>query len=534
MKIVRGSKFIMLSTLHYLTFLFFVLQAGALYPQQANIKWGPKQKKLRRSALISDIIESTDKGVYAVMELDPTDGLYRTFSLTGPKPPMIQLHDHNLKLVKEVAIQNKIGNEYMHYKFARSRNGKIFVFSNLPNRQARTNFLFMETFDMETLTSLGPPQKIAESNMKNRSNYGSFYLTESRDKTLFMLYDSDIYEKSENEKFTVRVYNEDMELLWEKKITIPYTDKLFEIENYRVDNFGNAYILGIEYKDKLKTRRRGKPNYEYKILSYKNGGEEFKEYTVELEDKFITDLNFRIADNEDIICAGFYSDKGTLSMKGTYFLSVDAKSGKIKKNGTKQFDADFLKGFMSEVKAKKGNRELYKFSIDQIILRSDGGALLIAEQFYIREVARYNQQTGFYDYTYYYYYNDIIVINIRPDMSIEWATKIPKRQVTTNDGGHFSSYAYAIQGGQIHLIYNDNVKNVMKNNPDRTYSFNGKKSVVVLATINKDGTLNRKLVSSNKAEKILTRPKSCEQIADNEMIIYGELRKYYKIGAIQF
>ena len=534
MKIARGCNFIILSKLHYLTFLFLIIHSGALHAQKVNIKWGPKQKKLKRSALISDIIESNEKGVYAVMEINPADGLYRTLSLTGPKPPMIQLHDHNLKLIKEAPIQNRIGNEYMHYKFARSRNGKIYVFSNLPNRQAKSNFLFMETFDMETLKSLGQPKKIAESNMKNRGNYGAFSLAESRDKSKFMLYDSDIYDRGENEKFTVRVYNDDMQLLWNKKITIPYEDKLFEIENYRVDNFGNAYILGIEYKDKLRTRRRGKPNYQYKILSYKNGGEDFKEYTVELDDKFITDLNFRIADNEDIICAGFYSDKGTLSIKGTYFLSVDAKSGKIKKNGIKQFDTEFLSGFMSEVKAKKGNKELYRFSIDQIILRSDGGALLIAEQFYIREVSRYNQATGFYDYTYYYYYNDIIVINIKPDMSIEWATKIPKRQVTTNDGGHFSSYAYAIQGGQIHLIYNDNVKNVTKNNPSKTFAFNGKRSVVVQATINKDGELSRKLVSSNKAEKILTRPKSCEQIADDEMIIYGELRKYYKIGAISF
>ena len=111
MEIIRGVHFTFRKKLHFLAFLFFVLQAGALYPQQANIKWGPKQKKLKRSALISDIIESTDKGVYAVMELNPTDGLYRTLSFTGPKPPMIQLHDHNLKLVKEVAIQNKIGNE---------------------------------------------------------------------------------------------------------------------------------------------------------------------------------------------------------------------------------------------------------------------------------------------------------------------------------------------------------------------------------------------------------------------------------------
>ena len=93
--------------------------------------------------------------------------------------------------------------------------------------------------------------------------------------------------------------------------------------------------------------------------------------------------------------------------------------------------------------------ELYNYSLDELILRSDGGAVLVAEQFYVQE-ERYNDNPfgyggfgyGYYPYNpysysryrnnyqtdYYYNYNDIIVVNIRPTGEIEWASRIPKKQ----------------------------------------------------------------------------------------------------------
>ncbi|MBX2843342.1 MAG: hypothetical protein KTR26_16340 [Flammeovirgaceae bacterium] len=509
------------------------LATGFATAQRVNTQWGPTQKKIKKHALISDIVDSNELGVFAIMEADP--GFFSTsiFSFSSPKPAMLQLYDEKMMLKKAVPIENRIGNEFLVFLFAQSMNGKIFTFSSQPSQQARKNFLFVQEFDMETMKSEGPPKKIAESGLKNRNNFGEYSSELSRDRSKFMIWNSEVYVRGENEKFSIQVFDEKMEELWQKNITIPYSDKLFEIDNYRVDNRGNAYILGVEYKGKLKERRRGKPNYQYKILSYKSKGDDFQEYTVSLKDKFITDLNFRINDDGDIICAGFYSEKGTTSIKGTCFLKIDAQSKKIVKQGFNEFDNKFLSEFMSYRKANKGDKELYRYNIDHIILRSDGGALLVAEQFYVRVYSSYDQRTGMTDYTYYYYYNDIIVLNINPDMSIEWATRIPKRQKTANDGGYFSSYVHGIQGGKIHFIYNDNIKNIKNNNPNSTAYFNGKKSVVVLASVDKEGQMKRRLVSSNRAENIICRPKSCEQITDNEILIYGEKRKSYKLGLVE-
>jgi hypothetical protein len=94
-------------------------------------------------------------------------------------------------------------------------------------------------------------------------------------------------------------------------------------------------------------------------------------------------------------------------------------------------------------------------------LRSDGGAILVAEQYYVQTVMpnngysmspygynsmyynRYYYNSPFYSgYNnrrpdYYYNYNDIIVVNIRPTGEIEWSARIPKLQESKNDQGLF-------------------------------------------------------------------------------------------------
>ena len=101
--------------------------------------------------------------------------------------------------------------------------------------------------------------------------------------------------------------------------------------------------------------------------------------------------------------------------------------------------------------------------MDQLILRNDGGALLIAEQYFVQEEYDRNQfydpyysnyyNRNYNDIDYVYNYNDIIVVNIRPDGEIEWTARIPKRQVTTNDGGYYSSYAMSIVRSKIYFVF---------------------------------------------------------------------------------
>jgi len=143
---------------------------------------------------------------------------------------------------------------------------------------------------------------------------------------------------------------------------------------------------------------------------------------------------------------------------------------------------------------------------------------------------------GNHTYDFFYNYNDIIVVNIRPNGEIEWATRIPKRQATVNDGGYYSSYAMSIIRDKIYFIFNDNARNLMPSKKGRRdlYSYDGKNSVITLAELRKDGSLQNYLLYNNRDAEIITRPKICKQVGKKEMVVYGELGRKFKFASLQF
>jgi hypothetical protein len=86
-------------------------------------------------------------------------------------------------------------------------------------------------------------------------------------------------------------------------------------------------------------------------------------------------------------------------------------------------------------------------------------------------------------------------------LTIQWATKIPKRQSTADDGGYYSSYASAIVGDHIEIVYNDDPDNLTITNPADVAEYSGvKKSVAVLVQINPDGTWKKDLLFKSKEQ----------------------------------
>jgi hypothetical protein len=52
-----------------------------------------------------------------------------------------------------------------------------------------------------------------------------------------------------------------------------------------------------------------------------------------------------------------------------------------------------------------------------------------------------------------------VAYKVGADGGFEWLAKIDKYQVSTNDGGYFSSYARYVDGEKLVLFFNDNVDN---------------------------------------------------------------------------
>jgi len=493
----------------------------------ANINWSAEYNEPNNSFL-SRIIHSDKNGFYTLR----IQGLGA--KRTKPNILVEYYAKAQMKMKKSIELDLKYNNKRRDFEDVIMAGDQLYFLTSFNNQAKKRNYLFAQKINLKTLRPSKKLIKLAEVETRNLYQEGGFRHHLSKDTSKVLIYASLPKKKKQPERFSLQVFDKQLDLLWDKEVRLPFNDENFAVQEYKVDNEGNVYMLGLIYEDGKRLERGGKPNYQYVILAYRNNGESVEEYKINLNQKFITDLTFRVAKNGELIFSGFYSDKGTYSAKGTYFFRLDPISKEISNKNLKPFDFDFLTEYLTDTeysKAKKntqkkgkGTPELYRYALDDLILRSDGGAVLVAEQYFVQR--RYNNNYGYnpsigfgfnrfnrfndpynrLEDDYEYYYNDIIVVNIRPNGEIEWTARIPKQQLTRNDGGYYYKW----------------------------FSYTGRNSVITLAEVNKNGKVDMKPLFSGTEASVTTRPKVCKQVGSSEMLIYGERGRTFRFGALQF
>lgn len=481
------------------------------------------------NATIDDFLGEDENGFYVLRKKINNSAVGFFGSFTGF---IIESYSNDLLLKKRQELSPAVDGMIAEMDMVKYLDGRLVAYFTYVNRKEGKTELYYQLIDKKTLLLSGTPIKIAAIAYSTRSRQGEFRYQPSTDRNKIAIIAALHDEKQFKETFTTSVYDGSMQLLWSKDITLPYESELFEREKLLLDNNGNIYLSGRLYNEKVKEKRNGMANYSYKILAYRDSGTVAKEFDIAVPNQFITDVGFNITRDDKLAIAGFYSTQGTYSIKGISFTLINAATGSVVKQGIKPFDASFLELF-SRSQVDKKDAEIYNYDLDNIIIRSDGGVLLLAEQYFVesRSTRYYTGNTYTTRTTYYYNYNDVMAININPDLSVAWATKIPKRQVTTDDGGYYSSYAYAVGGDKIYLLFNDNPDNLLITDPAKVAKYSGvKKSVATLVTISADGKWKKSLLFSNQDQGEILRPKVCEQTADRQFFLYAEKGKNYVIG----
>ena len=519
-------------------FLFFAFSTAAqqdIIP--AQIEWGPEYSE-PNNTYISRIISRVPGGFLALRLKNPS-------AITAKERVWIEQYTDDMKLKRSEEIDLKYKKKIRDFEDVIAVGDKHYLLTSFNNLAKKKNYLFAQ----ELSGRLQPSRSltlVGEIASKNKVKEGNFDTRLSQDSSKLLIYNQLPYERNTPEQFAFRVFDKGMNELWKKNIKLPYNDDVFSVKDYRVDSKGNVYLLGIVYESRGARRSvGGRPAYRYTVLAYTDNGEKKNEYKIDLENRFITDLTFRIGNTGDLILAGFYSERDADNAKGICYFRIDAESKQVTQNTVKEFDFSFITSDMSNGQIRRAERaeqrgdtskeaELSSYSLDELILRSDGGAVLVAEQYYVYRDEYQNFNTNRISTTYYYNYNDIIVVNIRPDGEIEWASRIPKRQRTVNDGGYFSSYAMSITRGKLFFIYNDDARNLDANSRSRLFDFSGSNSVIAISEVDMQGRVKSFPLQNKRDASVYTRPKVCKQNGKRTMAVYGEDGKRYRFGLLTF
>ena len=288
---------------------------------------------------------------------------------------------------------------------------------------------------------------------------------------------------------------------------------LLKLEEAIVSDAADVFFLIAENS---RYRRR---NNNIKFKTFKAEGKNY-ENTCLLAGIYLESLKFKYDEvNKRISGAALYSDKG-YGAKG--ILSFKAI---IPENFTFSVIpfGDILQTNLEGGKNKKNNG-VEHLKIIELILRRDGGFIVVSEQ-YVRY--EYQMPTSFRNdfptnRQVEFYYDNILVSSIHPDGSIHWNTVLYKNQKSENDEGRYSSYFLMKNPRGLKLIFNDEI-----NWTSAVYEYE----------LMPDGSQQRRRIFPDEAiekKDILPEFRKAIQISAKKLIFVQQKNNKLHFGAISY
>jgi len=458
----------------------------------------------------------------------------------------LRTYDKNLdvKNYKELDLTYK--GKKMEYAGMVEIKNRLFSLAVFNNKKTKKNYLLYQEIDPKSLDVIKKLSVLGEIPYSRKSNDGNFSFVYSQNQKRVLIYHSLPYDKGGRQKIAFAVLDSNLNKIWSKKVTLPYSDKLFSFYDVEIDDEGNVYMIGKKWKAKRKDIVGGQINFSFIILGYKKGGKESVEYKLALEDKYISQVKLVMDPKLNLICAGFYSNNKSDGLGGSFFLKIDHDSGDIISSDYKDFSVDFMTSLMSkrkQEKMKKKDKKMKKkgkslempdYDLDGLVIRDDGGVLLVAERYFVLSHT-YTDGNGNMHTTYTYYTNNIIVVNFNPDGSVKWMRRVPKSQSSAST--YYLSYVSATYEDNLYFIYNDYIKNkeIENENDFKHFNMSLKNANLVAYKIDSEGNTDYlPLFSAGKGSTLVVPQKSQQLKHSNDIILFSVARKMQRLYRIEF
>lgn len=276
------------------------------------------------------------------------------------------------------------------------------------------------------------------------------------------------------------------------------------------DNEGNSFLILKPGKEKT--------HHTFDIFRISGNGE-FSNYSITTEKEIFNEPWFETDNkNGNLVMCALYDDKKNSEdvANGFMYASFNPETGAPVKTKYTQFPKEFVNELTGRETKDEG--KLYTFGVKKVILRNDGGALVLAESFIkdTRESAiPVGMQPGFNTYvrSTIYQYNDIIAFSLNPNGDLEWRNILHKKQSSEDDNGIYSSFFIANEKDKLRLLYLDDV------------SSSGILNQYILTST---GKADRAVIANQEEKDVFLLPKMGKQISPDEVVVpsykNGELR----------
>lgn len=340
----------------------------------------------------------------------------------------------------------------------------VFVDESFPKSNARATRFARYASDGELLL----PFTLLHRTDELRGSEPHLRYTRSINKRLLLAYRT---ERTGNqpEQFVAYLFRHDDVEPEPIHLALPYSDQTIQLKDVQVANDGTIYLLA---KHLLKPNPKQPADYRYLMIRLRPGSDRLEEYSLPFEGVHITDLILKPEPNGNLTLAGFYSERNTNQLAGSLFLRLDGRADSILAQRATPFPPNLLSYFLTPKQINSG-AELTDLYLDDIVLRSDGGALLLAEEYYVT-TATFPDVHGFWFTEEFFNYGNIIVLSISPTGELDWHAVVEKFQSAEYPAE--LSYLPVVTPNGVNLFYKTRLKGVGSNVFLSQISFDGKLS----------------------------------------------------------
>lgn len=426
----------------------------------------------------------------------------------------------------------------------------LHLFSFRQDIGNRKHLLFHRFLGKKDLSYPEQGRLIAEVDFDGypKYKYPNYFIERSRDSSKILLHYQLPTHKGDLDKFGIHVFNEEMVELWKGEFELPYPEEKLSIESYKVGDDGRVFVLA-KYKESKKAKAF---DHIFKLFVLYPGFEEADEYELEVEDKPLVNMSIQIESDGDIICVGSYmiriGEGKEMLIRGLFFFRLNGKTLKRDVKKIIPYPEEMLEEMsLLDLDRKSKNKKSKvmehlsnNIRFQDIIMRSDGGMVLLGEEAYSYEVpVRSSSSNGMDYWVTKFVRNSVIAVSLGPNGELEGFEKVVAKNQEQQTRELMLSYGLAVTRNKIRLIFNDRLENesvIKTGSPVEYFPSIGmkKKQILSLLTFDQNGNSERKTLMSVGEAKLYFLPRRTIQVSDNEMIFLLQNGKMRRLGKLTF
>ena len=443
------------------------------------------------------ILGSSNDGFYLLRSNIPLDNSRDNYGLRSRKY-WLQYFSNEMNLRWEKEVNPSI--EEAKILDIKAVGTQVLVFSSHPHAGSPGLDIYAQ-FISASGEYAGIPALLENSSLTKFEDDFKPAITFSKDKSKFSL----AYRKSLNDGEAQSVCNivvdTTLKEIYRAELNIDAPVKRYAPGHYLLSNSGAFYVLGVKY---LTDKRIKSPDESYYTVSgFDPVKSQASSYDIKLEGQFLSDANIAFDElNNLVVVAGFYSNTGMLATAGLFYTSLKTDSLKLSSVYTAPFTGTLLQKSITDRNDYR-KKELFNFYIDRLVLRKDGGAVVIAESYVETSRTFWDYYTQSMITHNYYRYGNILAASFNPNGGMLWNIAFQKEQNSVDDEGYESSYCSLVSSGTFYSIYNKYID---------------QRSSVLISKVDGNGS-EKTDVLFQESERVVVIARAARQVSEKVMLI---------------